>query len=199
MHLPQHTYLQLDRFTSICQFVLLLINIPISFVSAVILFPIWLFYALNVWIIPAWSCLWLFLATRNFQEKKGIWDALKSWLHQVHWNISHQKHTYERERPQGGSPVELEEKYEKVVLQLCVDVSWKRRLGSGLLTTLWFEYWYKLKRVAWFSGCWPYWYELKRMTWISGYWPYYDLDIDINWKGWLDFRAIYHIVVWILI
>ena len=80
-------------------------SIPISFVSAVILFPIWLFYALNVWIIPAWSCLWLFLATRNFQEKKGIWDALKSWLHQVHWNISHQKHTYERERPQGGSPV----------------------------------------------------------------------------------------------
>ena len=165
MHLPQHTYLQLDQITSICQFVHVLINIPISFVSAVILVPIWLFYALNVWMFKFsllevdYDCFEQNEISKRKREFGMPWKVNFT----KYIEIFHIKSTLMKER-------DLREG-----LQLNLRKNMKSRHYSYLL--MWVE----------------------REDLVPGYLPYCGMDIVINWKGWLDSRAIYHIVVWILI
>ena len=142
MHLPQHTYLQLDRFTSICQFVHLLINIPFSFVSAVMLFPIWLFYAFECLNSPCLKLLMIAFRRTKFPREKRNLGCLEKLI----------------------SPSTLKYFTSKAHL-------WKRETSGRVSSWTWGKIWKAGTTVMCLCG-------LKEKTW---------------------FRAIYHIVIWILI
>ena len=156
----------MDRFTSICQFVHLLINIPISFVSAVILFPIRLFNALNVWMF-------------EFSLLEVVCDCFK-------------QNEISKRKKEFGMPWKVNFTKYIEIFHIKSTLMKERDLREGLQSNLRINMkksWYYSYVLMW----------VQRDYLILGYLPYCGMDIDINWKRWLDSRAIDHIVVLILI
>ena len=142
MHLPQHTYLQLDRFTSICQFVHLLINIPFCCLQFNMLFPVWLFCTFECLNSPCLKLLMIAFSKTKFPRKKRNLGCLEKLI----------------------SPSTLKYFTSKAHL-------WKRETSGRVSSWTWGKIWKAGISVM----CWC---ELKEKTW---------------------FRAIYHIVAWILL